>query len=80
MKPSLLEIKNYCLERNNSVDFNKFYDYYESNGWKVGRNAMKDWRACVRTWEKNNFNSGYSKSSGAAMSHSESAKKPIVLF
>jgi hypothetical protein len=39
------------------VDPERFFAYYESNGWKVGRNAMKDWRAAVRTWERNSFSS-----------------------
>lgn len=51
-KPTLDDIKQYCLERKNAVDPVKFYDYYESNGWKVGRNSMKDWKACVRRWER----------------------------
>ena len=52
-KPTLSQITQYCLERNNNVNAEQFYDYYESNGWKVGKNAMKDWKACVRTWERN---------------------------
>lgn len=55
-KPSLEEVKEYCLERKNNVDAEKFISYYDSNGWKVGKNSMKDWKAAVRTWEKNNFN------------------------
>jgi hypothetical protein len=55
-KPTIQEIKNYCLERKNNVDANKFFNYYEANGWKVGKNSMKDWQACVRTWEGNNYN------------------------
>lgn len=55
VKPTVDEIRAYCTERRNNVDAEYFYDYYESNGWKVGgRGAMKDWRAAVRTWEKNN--------------------------
>lgn len=54
-KPSLDDVKAYCLERKNKVDPSKFMAYYESNGWKVGRNAMKDWRAAVRTWEGNGY-------------------------
>jgi hypothetical protein len=57
IKPNIQEIKDYCFERKNNVDVNKFFNYYEANGWKVGKNAMKDWKACVRTWEGNNFNS-----------------------
>lgn len=55
-KPTLEEISKYCNERNNNVDPQYFLDYYESNGWKVGRNSMKDWKAAIRTWERNNFN------------------------
>ena len=41
----------YCKERGNNVDPAMFMSFYESNGWKVGKNPMKDWKACVRTWE-----------------------------
>lgn len=51
-KPSLDAIRDYCRERGNGVDADQFYNFYESNGWKVGRNPMKDWKAAVRTWEK----------------------------
>lgn len=58
IKPTVEEIRAYCRERNNIVDAERFYDYYESNGWKVGKNTMKDWKAAVRTWERNGFDSG----------------------
>jgi hypothetical protein len=61
IKPTIQEIKDYCLERKNNVDVNKFFNYYEANGWKVGKNAMKDWKACVRTWEGNGFNSNFTQ-------------------
>ena len=51
-KPTVEEIENYCLERKNNVDAQTFYDFYESKGWLIGKNKMKDWKACVRTWEK----------------------------
>ena len=54
-KPTLSEIKAYCIERNNNVDAQHFFDYYESNGWKVGKNAMKNWQAAVRTWERSEY-------------------------
>ena len=54
-KPTIEEVLGYCIERSNSVEGNKFYNFYESNGWKVGKNPMKDWKACVRTWESNSF-------------------------
>jgi len=53
--PTLEEVSGYCFERNNHVDPQKFIDYYTANGWKVGRNKMIDWRAAVRTWERNNY-------------------------
>lgn len=52
-KPTLDQVAEYCQERGNTVDPQRFIDHYESVGWKVGRSAMKDWRASVRTWEKN---------------------------
>ena len=50
--PSIDQIREYCRERGNHVDPEGFYAFYESNGWKVGKNPMKDWRAAVRTWER----------------------------
>lgn len=51
--PTVEEVREYCLERNNTVDPETFINFYESKGWFVGKNKMKDWRACVRTWERN---------------------------
>lgn len=51
--PTIEEVRAYCNERNNSVDPETFINFYESKGWFVGKNKMKDWKACVRTWEKN---------------------------
>ena len=50
-KPTLCEIEDFINENNYIVNATKFFDYYESNGWKVGRNSMKDWKAAVRSWE-----------------------------
>lgn len=51
--PTLDEVKAYCTERRNSVDPERFVDFYTANGWTQGRGKpIKDWRACVRTWEK----------------------------
>jgi predicted phage replisome organizer len=63
VKPTLSEIKQYCIERNNNVNAEQFFDYYESNGWKVGKNSMKDWKAAVRTWERNRYDKPSAKSS-----------------
>ena len=43
------------------VDAEKFIDYYTSNGWKVGKNSMKDWKAAVRTWERNGYSNATPK-------------------
>ena len=50
--PSLEDVSKYCSERNNNVDPQAFVDFYESKGWMVGSNKMKNWKASVRTWEK----------------------------
>lgn len=50
--PTLEEVKAYCSERGNHVDAERFHSYYTANGWKVGKNPMKDWKAAVRTWER----------------------------
>lgn len=54
VKPTLEEVKEYCLSRKNNIDAQQFIDFYESKGWKVGNQSMKDWKACVRTWEQRN--------------------------
>ena len=51
--PSLEEIRSYCQERGNQVDPEYFYHYYQSNGWRVGKNPMRDWKAAVCAWETN---------------------------
>lgn len=60
--PTAEEVQAYCLSRNNEVDAQRFVDYYTANGWKVGRNPMRDWRAAVRTWERGD-NGGVGKRS-----------------
>ena len=52
--PTLEEVTAYCEERQNGVDAQRFIDFYASKGWKVGNQGMKDWKACVRTWEQKN--------------------------
>ena len=54
IKPTVEDIEKYCDEKGIfGFDAQKFIDYYDSNGWKVGRNPMKDWRATIRTWIRN---------------------------
>lgn len=50
--PTIEEVATYCQERNNAVDAEQFVSYYNSVGWKVGKNSMKDWKAAVITWER----------------------------
>ena len=48
--PSPEEVRQYCLEQGLLIDPQQFYDFYTSNGWMVGNQPMKDWRACIRAW------------------------------
>ena len=52
VKPTAEDIADYCTSRQNGVDYSKFFDFYEAKGWMVGKSPMKDWKACVRTWEE----------------------------
>ena len=57
VKPTVEDIAAYCKEKNYNVNAQQFFNYYESNGWKIGRNAMKSWQAAVQNWntrEKSN--------------------------
>lgn len=82
--PTLEEVKAYCLERKNKVDPEKFIDFYTARGWKYNNTKISDWEACVRTWEKNNFDNGKSiigdnpKLSEAYKAYQEQNKKKAV--
>ena len=52
IRPGLEDVKKYCDERNNGINPQAFLDHYDTNGWKRGNTAIKDWKACVRTWEQ----------------------------
>lgn len=69
--PTLEQVKEYCAERGNKVDAQRFIDYYSANGWKVGKNAMKDWKAAVRTWERNNFSDTAKPQTGLITSNTD---------
>lgn len=51
--PTVDEVQSYCIARNNGIDAQHFINYYSANGWMVGRNKMRDWKAAIRTWEAN---------------------------
>jgi len=53
-KPTLIEVQNYISEIGSNVDVNQFMDFYSANGWKVGKNPMKDWKATLRGWDRRN--------------------------
>lgn len=50
--PTLEAVTTYCREQGIKIDPGKFFDYYQSNGWKVGKNSMKDWKAAIRYWDR----------------------------
>ena len=50
VKPTVEEIAAFCKEKKYTVNAQQFFNYYESNGWKIGRNAMKSWQAAVQNW------------------------------
>lgn len=56
--PTVEEVQDYCQERKNNVDAQTFVNFYESKGWMVGKNKMKNWKAAVVTWERNQKDSG----------------------
>ena len=63
-EPSLQEVSAYCKERNNSINPQTFIDHYTGNGWMVGKNKMKDWKAVIRTWETRGGNNGQTNRTG----------------
>lgn len=61
--PTIDEVRAYCRERNNDVDAERFVDYYAARGWMLKNGIkVKDWKACVRTWEKRSYSDDYGKS------------------
>ena len=63
--PTLEEVTQYCQERRNSVNPNKWMNHYQSKGWKIGKETMKDWKAAIRTWEGNDYQQQKPQSSGS---------------
>lgn len=77
--PTVEEVEEYCRERQNKVDAQRFIDYYSANGWKVGRNSMKDWKAAVRTWERTSFDKPTKKYSTGETYNAPKPKEKIDL-
>lgn len=59
--PTLEEVEEYCKERSNGINAQSFIDFYDSKGWMIGKNKMKDWKAAIRTWERKRSNSNFSE-------------------
>ena len=74
--PTVDEVKAYCIERGNTIDPESFIDFYESKGWMVGRNKMKDWKAAIRTWEKHD-NGGNGKNKGSSSAYMDAIKNRV---
>lgn len=77
--PTLEEVQAYCRERNNKVDAERFIDYYSSNGWMVGKNKMKDWKAAVRTWERNQYSNNAEPKSSKPVNGGNKSFKEIMM-
>lgn len=79
--PTMEDVEGYCRERKNGIDPQRFIDYYTSNGWKVGKNPMKDWKAAIRTWEKNGSQSGGGQQAKwDYTTHANPVKEEIISF
>jgi len=74
--PDLEEVKAYCEERNNNVDADKWYNFYASKGWMIGKNKMKDWKRAVMTWEKGDRNGTNKQPDGQSEPANANVKKP----
>ena len=77
-KPSVDEVKAYCNEKGYAIDAQHFIDYYESNGWKVGKNPMKDWKATVRTWASRERSSNGINSTGVSANNSRTSEPSSI--
>lgn len=62
--PTVEEVEDYINEKGYRINAHKFVDYYTANGWRVGKSPMKDWRAAVRNWSRNNYQSDKKQGSG----------------
>ena len=76
--PTLEQVAEYCKERNSSVNPESFISYYSANGWKVGKNPMKDWKAAVRNWENNGYDNN--KQSAPANPNKAQYRNPQAVY
>ena len=76
VKPTIEEVKVYVLNRNLNVDPEYFYDYYEANGWRVGKDTMKDWQAAARNWHRRNLNNPRQQASTRSVAQGNADDQP----
>lgn len=79
--PTVEQVAAYCKERNNGIDAESFVAFYESKGWMIGKNKMKDWRSAVRTWERRQDKpkkNGFSNFDGRKYDFEQLAKEAFV--
>ena len=74
-KPTIFEVKDYCTLRKNNVDAEAFISFYESKGWMIGKNKMKDWKQAILTWEKREYKKPTMSKLDSQISQYEQAKK-----
>ena len=77
--PGITDVLEYCKQRNNSVNAQKFIDFYESKGWMVGKNKMKDWKAAVRTWEGSDSGSRSENKKMQSNEYNEKISVPLLM-
>jgi len=75
IKPTIFEIKDYCILRKNNIDAEAFISFYESKGWMIGKNKMKDWKQAIITWEKREYKKPTMSKLDSQISQYEQAKK-----
>jgi len=76
--PDRAQVFEYCKERQKGTDPDKWYDHYLSNGWMVGKSKMRDWKAAVRNWEKNDFGKPSNEPEVIEMSEEEAKEKGLM--
>ena len=67
--PTVQEVQDYCNERQNGIQAYTFVNFYQSKGWKVGSQPMKDWKAAIRTWEQKNKQNGITNTKQSGFSN-----------
>jgi hypothetical protein len=74
--PTVSQVAEYVTAIGSKVDPERFVNFYAAKGWMIGRNSMKDWKAAVRTWEKNEHERTGNLGSGAAGVHASTGRAP----